>query len=109
MLPITNISRDGFTNNPNTNDSIMMRANSPVYHVDKIKSALFIAQGANDPRVAQAESDQMVEALRKNGITVEYMLKEDEGHGFRNEENRFDFYKAMITFLDDHLKHKIKL
>lgn len=94
--------------NPATNDSIMMRANSPVYNVDKIKAALFVAQGANDPRVVQAESDQMVEALEKNGVNVQYMLKENEGHGFRNEENRFDFYNAMTTFLDQNLKEKVE-
>lgn len=93
---------------PNTIDSVMMKANSPVYHVDKIKAALFIAQGANDPRVVQAESDQMVEALKKNGVTVQYMLKEDEGHGFYNEENRFDFYNAMTKFLDENIKEKQK-
>lgn len=91
---------------PSTKDSIMMKANSPVFHVDKIKAALFIAQGANDPRVVQAESDQMVEALKKNGVTVQYMLKENEGHGFRNEENRFDFYNAMTDFLDKNMKEK---
>lgn len=94
--------------NPNTIDSVMMKANSPVYHIDKIKAALFIAQGANDPRVRQNESDQMVEALKKNGVTVQYMLKEDEGHGFYNEENRFDFYNAMTKFLDENLKEKEK-
>lgn len=91
---------------PSTIDSVMMKANSPVFNVDKIKSALFIAQGANDPRVKQSESDQMVEALKKNGVNVQYMLKENEGHGFRNEENRFDFYKAMVKFLDENLKEK---
>ena len=94
--------------NPNTNDSIMMRANSPVYHVDKIKAALFVAQGANDPRVVQAESDQMVEAIEKNGVNIQYMLKENEGHGFRNEENRFDFYNAMTEFLEINLQEKIE-
>ena len=93
---------------PATNDSIMMKANSPVFHVDKIKAALFIAQGANDPRVVQAESDQMVAALEKNGVNVQYMLKEDEGHGFRNEENRFDFYNAMVIFLEENLKEKVE-
>ena len=89
---------------PNTIDSVMMRANSPVYNIEKIKAALFIAQGANDPRVKQSESDQMVEALKKKGVNVQYMLKENEGHGFRNEENRFDFYRAMAKFLDENLK-----
>lgn len=91
---------------PNTIDSVMIKANSPVFNVDKIKAALFIAQGANDPRVKQSESDQMVEALKKNGVNVQYMLKENEGHGFRNEENRFDFYNAMTKFLDENLKEK---
>lgn len=90
--------------NPNEEaDSIQMRATSPVFHVDKIKVPLLIAQGAKDPRVNQDESDQMVEALQKRGIAVEYLLKENEGHGFRNEENRFEFYKAMERFLGKHL------
>ena len=84
-------------------DNARMKATSPVYLIDKIKAPLLIAQGANDPRVAQAESDQMVEALRNNGIDVEYILKTDEGHGFRNEENRFEFYEAMESFLQKHL------
>ena len=94
--------------NPNTNDSIMMKANSPVFHTDKIKAALFVAQGANDPRVVQAEADQMVEAIEKNGVKIQYMLKENEGHGFRNEENRFDFYNAMTIFLEENLKPKVE-
>jgi len=93
--------------NPNTSDSIMMKANSPVFNIDKIKAALFVAQGANDPRVVQAESDQMVEALENNGVLILYMLKENEGHGFRNEENRFDFYNAMTQFLDANLLEKV--
>ena len=93
---------------PNTKDSIMMKANSPVFHVDKIKASLFIAQGANDPRVNKDESDQMVEALEKRGIFVQYMVKDNEGHGFHNEENRFDFYNAMVKFLDENLKEKEK-
>ena len=68
--------------------------------------ALFISQSSNDSSVKQYESDQMVEALKKNGVNVQYMLKENEGHGFRNEENRFDFYKAMAKFLDENLKEK---
>jgi len=84
-------------------DKKRMTATSPVFLVDKIKTPLLIAQGAKDPRVAQAESDQMVEALRNNGIEVEYILKENEGHGFRNEENRFEFYETMERFLGEHL------
>lgn len=91
------------TGNPTT-EADLVRAASPLYSVDKIKAPLFIAQGAKDPRVKQAESDQMVEALKKRGVTVEYMVKENEGHGFRNEENKFDFYEAMEKFLGLHLK-----
>ena len=72
-------------------------------HADKIKAPLFIAQGANDPRVKQAESDQMVEALRIQGIEVEYMVKDNEGHGFHNQENQYDFYRAMENFLKVHM------
>lgn len=85
-------------------DSLMLAEVSPAFHVDKIKAPLFVAQGANDPRVNKAESDQIVEALKARGIDIEYMVKDNEGHGFHNEENRFDFYRAMITFLDKHLK-----
>jgi len=84
-------------------DSLMFREVSPVFHVDKIKAPLFIAQGANDPRVKKSESDQMAEAMKEKGIDVEYLVKDDEGHGFRNEENRFDFYRAMESFLNKHI------
>jgi dipeptidyl aminopeptidase/acylaminoacyl peptidase len=90
--------------NPNDEeDRKRMTATSPVFHVDKIKVPLLIAQGAKDPRVAQAESDQVVEALQTKGVAVEYLLKENEGHGFRNEENRFEFYETMEQFLTKHL------
>jgi dipeptidyl aminopeptidase/acylaminoacyl peptidase len=93
--------------NPKT-DSLLLAQVSPVFQVDKIKAPLFVAQGANDPRVNKAESDQMVEALKKRGIAVEYMVKDNEGHGFRNEENQFDFYRTMLAFLDKHLKSQEK-
>jgi len=84
-------------------DSLLLREASPVFFVDRIKCPLFIAQGATDPRVNKAESDQVVEALKARGIEVQYMVKENEGHGFRNEENRFEFYEAMDKFLDEHI------
>lgn len=93
--------------NPKT-DSLKLAEVSPVYHVDKIVAPLFVAQGANDPRVNKAESDQIVDALKKRGIAVEYMVKDNEGHGFHNEENRFDFYRSMLAFLDKHLKPQEK-
>ncbi|RMG78908.1 MAG: S9 family peptidase [Bacteroidetes bacterium] len=76
---------------------------SPVFHVDRIKAPLFVVQGANDPRVNIDESDQIVRALRQKGIEVPYMVKYNEGHGFSNQENQFEFYKAMIGFLLKHL------
>ncbi len=89
-------------------DSLMLREVSPVYHVDKIVAPLFVAQGEKDPRVNIDESDQIVEALKNRGVVVEYMVKENEGHGFRNEENRFDFYRAMEKFLNDKMGEEAK-
>ena len=89
-------------------DSLMLAEVSPVFLVDKIKAPLFIAQGANDPRVNKAESEQMVEALKKRGIEVEYIVKDNEGRGFYNQENQFDFYRSMLAFLDKHLKPQDK-
>jgi dipeptidyl aminopeptidase/acylaminoacyl peptidase len=86
-------------------DKKLMHDASPVFHVDKIKAPLFIAQGRMDPRVNINESNQMVDALKKRGIEVPYMVKDNEGHGFRNEENRFEFYEAMEKFLEKHLKN----
>lgn len=84
-------------------DSLLLRAASPVFFVDRIKAPLFIAQGATDPRVNKAESDQVVEALKARGVEVQYLVKDNEGHGFRNEENRFEFYDAMDRFLAQHI------
>lgn len=77
---------------------------SPVFQLDKIKKPLFVVQGANDPRVKIAESDQIVVALRNKGFEVPYMVKYDEGHGFSKEENSIDFYKCMMGFISEHLK-----
>ena len=83
-----------------------LEATSPALQAEKIKAPLLIAQGAKDPRVNKAESDQIVEALRDRGVEVAYLVKENEGHGFRNEENRFEFYEAMERFLKEYLKAK---
>lgn len=77
---------------------------SPVFQLDKIKKPLFVVQGANDPRVKIAESDQIVVALRTKGFEVPYMVKYDEGHGFSKEENSIEFYKCMMGFISEHLK-----
>jgi dipeptidyl aminopeptidase/acylaminoacyl peptidase len=87
-------------------DKELLASSSPVMHADKIKVPLLVAQGAQDPRVNKAESDQMVEALKKRGVVVEYIVKDNEGHGFQNEENRFEFYEAMERFLKKHLLDK---
>jgi len=88
--------------NPEADKTLLTEA-SPVLHADNIRVPLLIAQGAQDPRVNVDESDQMVAALKKHGIPVEYLVKENEGHGFHNEENRFEFYEAMEKFLKKYL------
>ena len=88
--------------NPETDKALLAEA-SPALHADNIRAPLLIAQGAQDPRVNVDESDQMVAALKKHGIAVEYLVKDNEGHGFHNEENRFEFYEAMEKFLKKHL------
>ncbi len=89
-------------------DSTLMAAASPALHTDKIKTPLFVIQGANDPRVNIDEADQIVRSLRERNIDVPYMVKYDEGHGFHNEENRFESYKAMVGFFAKHLKPDLK-
>ena len=84
-------------------DKDLLASSSPLLHIDKIKVPLFIAQGANDPRVKKSESDQIIEALKSVGIDVPYMVKDNEGHGFYNQENEFDFYREMEKFLKKHI------
>lgn len=85
-------------------DEALLKAGSPVFHIDRIEAPLFVVQGANDPRVNIDESDQIVRSLRQRGIDVPYLVKYNEGHGFSNEENRFEFYEAMLGFLAKHIK-----
>jgi len=75
-----------------------------LFHAGNITKPLIVLQGANDPRVLQIESDEMVAAARENGATVEYLVFEDEGHGFRKKENQLRGYKAILDFVDLHLK-----
>ncbi|MFT5386779.1 MAG: dipeptidyl aminopeptidase/acylaminoacyl peptidase, partial [Saprospiraceae bacterium] len=89
-------------------DSTLMAAASPALHTDKIKTPLFVIQGANDPRVNIDEADQIVRSLRSRGVEVPYLVKYDEGHGFHNEENRFESYKAMVGFFAKHLRPDLK-
>lgn len=85
-------------------DQKIMTEVSPALNIDKIKKPLFVAQGANDPRVNINESDQIVENLRKKGVDTPYMVKYNEGHGFGHEENQIELYKCMIGFFAEHLK-----
>ena len=80
-----------------------LEARSPLNRVDRIRAPLLVIQGANDPRVTQGESDQIVAALRGRGVAVEYLVKDDEGHGFVKPENRMDAYRAIERFLATHL------
>ncbi|MCS3871393.1 dipeptidyl aminopeptidase/acylaminoacyl peptidase [Chryseobacterium ginsenosidimutans] len=85
-------------------EKIIAQEVSPVFHIDKIKKPLFVIQGGNDPRVNINESDQIVEALRKKGFAVPYMVKYNEGHGFRKEENQIELYRTMLGFFTENLK-----
>ncbi|MFN3529947.1 MAG: S9 family peptidase [Bacteroidia bacterium] len=84
-------------------DSLHYVEASPVFHADKITKPLMVVQGAMDPRVKKSESDQIVEALAARGIEVDYILREDEGHGFRKQENRIALYESIEQFLARHL------
>jgi dipeptidyl aminopeptidase/acylaminoacyl peptidase len=84
-------------------DETFMKARSPLFHVDKIQRPLLIGRGANDPRVKQAESDQIVKALRDKGKPVEYWVYTDEGHGFFRPPNRLHFYSRIENFLAQYL------
>lgn len=84
-------------------DDEFLKSRSPLFKADQIRCPLLIAQGANDPRVKQAESEQIVASLRERGKPVEYMLFEDEGHGFVRPENKLKFYGAMEKFLGEYL------
>ena len=76
---------------------------SPLFHVDKIRAPLLIGQGANDPRVKQAEADQIAFSMAAKEIPVEYVLYPDEGHGFARPANRIDFNGRSEVFLAEHL------
>ncbi|GAC1378753.1 MAG: S9 family peptidase [Ktedonobacteraceae bacterium] len=93
--------------NPDTEEEFL-KSRSPLFKVDQLKIPLLIAQGANDPRVKQAESEQIVEAMKSRGIDYEYMLFPDEGHGFAKPENRLKFYAVAEKFLAKYLGGRIE-
>jgi dipeptidyl aminopeptidase/acylaminoacyl peptidase len=90
-------------------DAALIEAASPLHLADKIVRPLLIGQGANDPRVKQAESEQIVEAIAKSGGKVTYVLYPDEGHGFARPENRIDFNARAEKFLAEHLGGRFEL
>lgn len=89
---------------PNTADSIRLKNVSPLFNTDKIKTPLLVLQGANDPRVLQVESDEIVAGAKKNGTPVEYVLFPDEGHGFVKKENQIKAATETLNFLNKYLK-----
>lgn len=90
--------------NPDTQDSVRLRQISPLFHAKNVTKPLMVLQGANDPRVLQVESDEIVAAVKANNVPVEYVLFPDEGHGFRKKENEIKGYGDIKIFLDKHLK-----
>jgi dipeptidyl aminopeptidase/acylaminoacyl peptidase len=80
-----------------------LESRSPLTYVDRIRRPLLIGQGANDPRVKQSESDQIVKAMQARNIPVTYVLYSDEGHGFARPENRLSFFAVAELFLARHL------
>ena len=79
---------------------------SPLFHAQNIKKPMMVLQGANDPRVLKVESDEMVKAVRDNGVFVDYLVFEDEGHGFRKKKNQLRGYKGILDFCDKYLTGK---
>jgi dipeptidyl aminopeptidase/acylaminoacyl peptidase len=91
--------------NPKT-DSVALYNKSPLFHAAKIRKPLIVLQGANDPRVLKVESDEIVEAVKKNNVPVEYIVFPDEGHGFLKKQNEIRGYKAVLYFLNKHMTGK---
>ena len=89
---------------PYSADSIRLKRISPLFHASNVKNPVMVLQGANDPRVLQIESDEIVAELQKNKIPVEYVIFDDEGHGFRKKENQLEGYRKIKNFLDYYLK-----
>ena len=89
---------------PYTQDSVRLHGISPLFHTENVTKPLMVLQGANDVRVLQVESDEIVEGVKANGVPVEYVIFDDEGHGFRKKENQISGYGQIKEFLDVHLK-----
>ena len=90
-----------------TTELEMLKAASPLFHADKIRRPLIVLQGANDPRVIKPESDEIVEAVKKSGVPIEYVVFDNEGHGFTKKANEIRANKAILDFLDKHLRGNV--
>lgn len=102
--PLKDMAKEIWYDLDNPEEAEIAKGVSPLYQLDKINKPLFVVQGANDPRVKIGESDQIVKALRAKGFEVPYLVKYNEGHGFSHEENRIEFYQAMMGFFNQNLK-----
>ena len=89
--------------NPQTQEEYLYSM-SPRFHADKNTKPVIVLQGANDPRVLQVESDEMGASIRANGVTAEYLIFDDEGHGVRKKNNQIKGHEAVLKFLDNYLK-----
>ena len=89
---------------PYSKDSVRLYNISPLFHAKNIKNPIMVLQGANDPRVLQIESDEMVKAARDSGTYVEYVLFEDAGHGFAKKQQQIEGYSKILNFVDNKLK-----
>ncbi len=87
-------------------DSAYLYKISPLFHAENIQRPLMVLQGANDPRVLKVESDEIVEAAKAKDVPVEYVVFDDEGHGFRKKENEIEAYGKILEFLDRYLKEE---
>jgi dipeptidyl aminopeptidase/acylaminoacyl peptidase len=89
---------------PNTSDSVMLKATSPLFNYQKITKPLIVFQGMNDVRVLPIESQEIVDGVKKNGVRVEYVTYPNEGHGFTKKENQITTSEKTLAFLDQYLK-----
>ena len=105
--PATSSGGPGAGSAPSAREEFL-RSRSPLFKADQIKAPLLIGQGANDPRVKRAESDQIVAAMRRNGKAVEYLLFPDKGHGFARPENRLKWHAAAEAFLAKYLGGRVE-
>jgi dipeptidyl aminopeptidase/acylaminoacyl peptidase len=83
-----------------------LTAISPLFHAQRIKKPLLVVQGANDPRVLKVESDEIVAAVKKNNVPVDYLVFPDEGHGFRKKDNEIATSERIVQFLDLHMPRR---